>query len=190
MAEKLKTYKYEVSKGGLNRPQKMVKMVVPACRICNNQGQGKRDWASTCPHDPYFRIEPIPGTQEQYDVDPETDEVTVRITEGKFRRVPRIKQISDELKNTSKRMVQIQVERGAKFPEEMGYYPICDYRNCWEPLAGPDAPKEVFRTRHGNFHDRDEAAIIVLREGETPIYLGLDKDIERRREQLDRVVIR
>lgn len=175
----------KTSSGGLNRPQRMVKMVQARCRICNEGGHGKRGWWEKCPHDPYFRLEALPR-DPLADLEEQEDGTFVEKADkgpDKYIRVPNMKQIPLEEKSASGKMVQIQLERGSKFPEDLGYAPICEFRNCWEPN-----PK--WHTRRGNYHTRDEAAIIDLRETETPIYIGLDKDIERRREQLDRVNVR
>ena len=191
MVEKKKTY-VKASTGGLNRPLRMVKMIQARCRICNEGGHGKRGWWENCPHDPYFHLEDLPVDPMASLVQEEDGTYVTSDTPSKpkFKKVPNMKQVPLDDKAASGRMVQIQIERGSKVPEELGYYPICDYRNCWVPLAGPDAPKPVHQTQKGNYHSRDEAAIISLQQAGKPIYLGLGQDIERRREQLDQVNIR
>jgi len=188
MVEKKKTYEHK-SSGGLNRPLRMVKMIQARCRICNEGGHGKRGWWETCQHKPYSRIEELPGAIEFEELE---DGTIVKLDKPKadYARVPNMKQVPLDDKAASGRMVQIQLERGSVFPEDLGYYPICEYRNCWVPLEGPGAPKTVYRTAKGNFHSHDEAAIISLQQNGKPIYLGLGQDIERRREQLDQVNVR
>jgi hypothetical protein len=182
------------STGGLNRPLKMVKMIQARCRICSPMGQGKRGWYETCPHDPYNHFEVVPGTpvmQEILDDDgnPTGEYESIPNPKKKHKKVPNWKQIADDPKVASGRMIAIQLERGSKFPEEFGYAPICDYFNCWEPAN----PKYMFQTTIGyegiqtvigKYHTRDEAAIMRLRLEATPIYLGLDTDLGRRRAQL------
>ena len=122
----------KLSTGGLNRPGKFVKMIQARCRICNPAGQGRRGWWDTCPHDPYFHIEEVPGAST-FEEDPETGVITkLPAPKTEYRKVANFKQIADMPQTASARMVQIQKERGSKFPEDLGYAPICDYRDCWE----------------------------------------------------------
>lgn len=171
------------SRATLNRPLKMVKLVQPRCKKCNPGGKGRYEWWLKCTHDPYVT------THEEYITIPKLEEQPdgriLKVgedTEVEYHIEPNMKQVADDEKVASGRMVKIQMERGAKFPEELGYAPICDYNNCWEPNPS-------FHTRRGNFHTRDEAAIMELRTSETPIYLGMDSDIQRRRRQLDQTAI-
>jgi len=195
MAEaKLKVYTGQMSRGGLNRPMKAVKMVQPRCDKCNPRGQGKRGWWNRCPHEPYFTVHEEPIVKPKLEEQPDGRVLkTGEETEIEYHREPNFKQIVDDPKVSSGRMVQIQRERGAKFPEEVGYAPICDYLNCWEPNPKIEATRvfnnDGVQTRVGRYHDRDEAAIITLRLSQTPIYAGVDRDIERRRAQLDAVNI-
>lgn len=195
MAEaKLEVYTGHMSRGGLNRPMKMVKMAQPRCNRCNPRGQGKRGWWDKCPHDPYFTVREDVITKPV--LEKTEDGRTLKVgetTEIEYHREPNFKQIADDPKVASGRMVQIQRERGAKFPEELGFAPICDYLNCWEPNPKIHATRvfnvEGAQTRVGNYHDRDEAALITLRLNQTPTYVGVDQDIERRRAQMDAVNI-
>jgi len=183
------------SSGGLNRPLKAVKMVQPRCSTCSPHGQGKRGWWETCEHDPYTAMVPLgppkPRFTEQEDgtFTPELDAEGKPVTDPpRYAKRPNWKQIADDVKVASGRMVQIQRERGSKFPEELGFAPICDYLNCWETNPTVHARSvithEGVQTVVGNYHSRDEAAIMRLRMTETPIYVGFDSDANRRREQL------
>ena len=182
----------QFSKGGLNRSLKMVKMIQARCQICNPHGQGKRGWWDKCTHDPYFRIEAVPGASEFKELE---DGTIVKLPEPDvtYRKVPNWKQIADSPAASSGRMVQIQRERGTKFPEELGYAPICDYYNCWEEnpkvVASTIVNHEGTQTVVGNYHSRDEAAMMTLRLKQVPVYIGVDDDINRRRAQLDGVNI-
>lgn len=179
-----------MSRGGLNRPLKMVKMIQARCNVCNPRGQGRRGWWETCPHDPYFHVEEKPGATEFKELEDGTI-VKLDKPEAEYEKVPNWKQIADDPKIASGRMVTIQRERGSKFPEELGLPPVCDYFNCWEINPKIEANRvfnhEGVQTRVGKYHHRDEAAIITLRLNETPVFIGVDKDIERRRAQLDAV---
>jgi len=183
-----------LSQGGLNRPLKMVNMVQARCSKCNPRGQGKRGWWKTCKHDPYYTVreEEVRHPKLEQTEDGRTIKTGEEV-EIEYHKVPNWKQIADDPKISSGRMVQIQRERGSVFPEEIGEPPICDYLNCWEPNPTIHA-KRVFthegvQTVVGNYHHRDEAAIVTLRLNETPVYVGVDKDMERRRAQLDAVNI-
>ena len=182
----------KMSSGGLNRPMKMVKMVGALCKICNPKGQGKRGWWDKCTHDPYTHVEEVPGASEFKKLEDGTI-VKLDKPETEYREVPNWKQIADDPKVSSGRMVQIQRERGSKFPEELGFAPICDYLNCWE--TGPQVhanrivSHEGVQTVVGNYHSRDEAAIMTLRTTGTPIFVGVNHDMQRRREQMDQVNI-
>ena len=180
----------KLSTGGLNRSLKMVKMIQARCRICSPRGQGRRGWWETCEHDPYHHMEPKPGTEEfieQADGTFVENPAPVR----QFVKVPNWKQIADEPSMASGRMVQIQIERGSKFPAELGYAPICDYYNCWEENPQVHVNRVVHvegvATRVGDYHSRDEAAIMTLRLQQTPVYIGIGEDINNRRAQLEAV---
>jgi hypothetical protein len=179
-----------MSRGGLNRPIKMVKMIQARCDVCNPRGQGKRGWWENCTHDPYFHIAEKPGTTEFKELEDGTI-VKLDKPDVAYEKVPNWKQIADDPKIASGRMVQIQRERGSKFPEELGFPPVCDYFNCWEINPKIKANRvfnhEGVQTVVGKYHTRDEAAIITLRLNETPTFIGVDKDMERRRAQLDAV---
>jgi hypothetical protein len=181
------------STGGLNRPLKMVKMIQARCVLCNPKGQGKRGWWDTCPHEPYTSMVPAEPPKPKYEEQADGTFIEVGMEVGKYVKRPNFKQIADEAKVLSGRMIQIQRERGSKFPEELGYAPICDYNNCWEPNPSIHARKVVedegVQTVVGNYHSRDEAAIMTLRIEGTPVYVGVGKDINRRRAQLDAVQI-
>ncbi len=180
------------STGGLNRPMKMVKMIQARCNLCNPKGQGRRGWWDKCPHQPYTHIEEVPGAVEYAEAE---DGTITKLPEPEvtYRRVPNWKQIPDDVKVSSGRTVQIQRERGSKFPEELNYAPICDYLNCWEENPKVHANRivshEGIQTVVGNYHNRDEAAIMTLRTTSVPVYVGVDSDIERRRAQLDNVQV-
>jgi hypothetical protein len=182
------------STGGLNRPLKMVKMVQARCNKCNPRGQGKRGWWDSCPHNPYVTVREeqivIPTLEQTEDGRTLKTGETIEI---EYHEEPNWKQVADDPKVSSGRMVQIQKERGSKFPEELGYPSICDYNNCWELNPKIRAQRviehEGVQTIVGNYHTRDEAAIMTLRTEGVPIYVGVGKDINLRRAQLDAVNI-
>ena len=181
------------STGGLNRPLKMVKMIQARCRICSPMGQGKRGWWETCEHDPYNHFEPIPEPDAMVEKEDGTFEA-VSQPPKRFKKVPNWKQIADDPKVASARMVRIQLERGSKFPEDLGFAPVCDYYNCWEP-ANPKytvqatIDHEGIQTVLGKYHARNEAAVMRLRLEGVPIYIGVDEDTRRRNMQLNNVNI-
>jgi hypothetical protein len=182
------------SKGTIGRPLKMVKMIQARCRICNPGGQGRRGWQENCPHDPYNHLEEIETSAFEAMEEQEDGTLVQKANPGPahYKKVPNWKQIADDPKVASGRMIQIQLERGSKFPEEFGYAPICDYFNCWEPASprytiGAVIEHEGIQTVLGKYHTRDEAAVMRLRLEQTPIYVGFDQDIRNRRRQLNQV---
>ena len=184
------------SKGTIGRPLKMVKMIQARCRICNLQGQGRRGWQETCPHDPYNHLEEIQTGELEHMEEQEDGTLVQKTNPGpvRYKKVPNWKQIADDPKVASGRMIAIQLERGSVFPESLGYAPICDYFNCWEPAnpkytVGAVIEHEGVQTVLGKYHTRDEAAAMRLRLEGTPIYVGFDQDIRRRRQQLNQVNI-
>jgi len=184
-----------MSTGGLNHPMKMVKMIQARCRQCNPAGKGPRGWWEVCPHDAYYSMQPLGPPTPKYDRQEDgTYTETGEFEPPKFVRKPNWKQIADDHKVTSGRMVQIQRERGSKFPEEMGYPPLCDYYNCWETNPSIHANRLIaadetdVRIRVGDYHDIAEAQIMTLRLSGTPIYIG-QTDGVRRAEQLAKVTI-
>lgn len=182
-----------LSTGGLNKPLKMVKMIQARCNTCNPRGQGRRGWWEKCEHEPYFSMQPIGPPEPVYEEQADGSYTAVGFKEQRYEKRPNWKQIADDPKVASGRMVTIQRERGSKFPEELGFASICDYFNCWESAPKVHARQvidhEGVQTVVGNYHTRDEAAIMTLRLQGTPIYIGVDRDIQRRREQLNEVNI-
>ena len=178
------------SRGGLNHPMKTVKMIQARCDICNPRGQGKRGWWETCPHDPYFHVAERPGATEFKELE-DGSIVKLDKPETVYEKVPNWKQIADDPKVVSGRLVAIQRERGSVFPKDLGFPPVCDYFNCWELNPKIEAKRvfqhEGIQTVVGLYHSRDEAASVTLRLDEKPTYIGVDKDMERRRSQLDEV---
>ena len=179
-----------MSKGGLNHPMKKRKMIQARCNVCNPRGQGRRGWWETCTHEPYFHIAEKPGATEFQERE---DGTIVKLDKPavEYEKRPNWKEIADDPKVSSGRLVQIQLERGSKFPEDLGFPPVCDYMGCWELNPKVNAERlfniEGVQYQVGRYHSRDEAALITLRLNETPTYIGVDKDMERRRAQMDEV---
>lgn len=180
-----------LSEGGLNHPMKAVKMVEARCRECNPRGQGKRGWAETCPHDPYFSMQPAAPPRPKFEEQEDGTFKQVGVEEPRYVRRPNWVQIADDAKVLSGRLVRIHQERGSKFPEDFDWPSVCDYYNCWETNPKINSQKVVahegVQTVVGRFHSRDEAAIVQLRLEGRPIYVGVDHDINNRRQQLDQV---
>jgi hypothetical protein len=182
----------ELSTGGLNRSMKMVKMVYAKCKTCNPHGQGRRGWWENCTHEPYFSMQPEGPPTPEYEEQEDGTYVQVGMKQARYVKRPNWLQVADDVKNASGRMVQIQKERGSKFPEDLGYEPLCDYLNCWEGAtiyAKRQVTHEGVTNVIGKYHSRDEAAIMTLRLEGVPIFLGYDSDIARRRKQLDDTTI-
>ena len=171
----------------------MVKMIQARCRVCNDRGLGPRGWWEDCTHEPYYHFEPKKGVQTMQKrtvTDPETGEETEawfrrKLTEEEYDQVPNWKQIAHDIKITSGRMVQIQIERGSIFPEDLGFPPICDFRNCWEinpsvhVTYAPIHEESDVRVPIGNYHTEEEAGVMTLRFEGVPIYVGSDSNISK-----------
>lgn len=180
-----------LSSGGLSSTLKMVKMIQPKCRTCNPQGQGKRGWWDKCTHDPYFSMVPAGPPTPKYEELEDGTFKQVGVVEQRLVHQPNWNQVADDAKVISGRAVRIMLERGYKFPEDLDYAPICDYMNCWESNPSIHITKTIehegVQTVVGNYHTRDEAAIMTLHMQSVPIFVGVDHDINRRKQQLDQV---
>jgi hypothetical protein len=194
----------------ITRPLKMVKMIQARCQECNPHGQARRGWQEKCDHDPYFSMQPAGPPLPQYE---EAEDGTFTLKLGpdgepikvpqRFVKKPNWVQIADDVKVTSGRMVRIQLERGAKFPEDLGFPSLCDFFNCWEPNPEYHATNAVqhegVATVIGNYHTRDEAAVMTLYLKGTPMYVTTSggkfaegvpgTDAERFRNQIDNVPV-
>lgn len=183
----------EFSTGGLNSPMKMVKMVRALCTTCNPRGQGPRGWWETCTHDPYFSMQPAGPPKPVFEELEDGTYKQVGTEEQRYEKKLNLEQVADDPKVVSGRAVKIEQERGAKLPEELGYEPVCDYMNCWQPnpkvIANQVVEHEGVQTTVGKYHTRDEAAAMVLRLTGTPMFVGFNQDIQRRQEQLNKVQI-
>jgi len=168
----LKTIPY-VNRATLNRPLRATKMCRPRCDECQEKGGA---WWETCKHNPYFSVITVPGAVEYVtEVDEEGNEVILEEKPGPGKRIRTLNtdQVPNELKIYSGRGVQWSIEHGFKFPEELGFAPMCEYYNCWTPF-----PK--FQTKLGNYCTEEQAQIINLRTRGVAIHA----EPELRKEQL------
>jgi hypothetical protein len=173
------------SSRNMNRVMKTVKMVRAKC-VEHQAGYHRfnTDWIEVCKaegHDPFVTVKqkrivtPVTEVRE----DGKTYLVKEDIAIEQVSR-PNWVEVPDEHKLRGGRGVAIALQQGWKYPEELGYAPFCDFKGCWE-----QNPK--FQTRAGKFHQRDEAALIVLRAEETPVYVPVGVDQRRRAAQLSAV---
>lgn len=171
-----------------NAPMRMRKMIAPRCAECFPSTElvpAKSGWWRDCPHDPYVHINTIEVRKPKLSEPDENGEVFVEGEEVKLRYVREYnwEQVPDEISVYSGRGVADSLERGWKFPEELGFAPFCDYRNC-----GEQNPK--FRTPVGNYHSRNEAATMMLvldgdmSSTEGAILFNLGPDAKRRGRQM------
>jgi len=100
-------------------------------------------------------------------------------------RVPNWEQVVHDIMNDSGQIVNRRINEGWVFPEDLGYAPFCDYLGC--SIQNPK-----YHTPVGNYHHRDEAALMMLAKGGredglegTAIFIDDTTSGERRRQQLD-----
>jgi hypothetical protein len=68
---------------------------------------------------------------------------------------------------------------GWKYPEELGYAPMCEFRNCYAPNPG-------IKTRFGMYCREEEARIVIADERHVVLEVMLP---EKRTDQLEGIVI-
>jgi hypothetical protein len=153
---------------------------IPASREeCQEQG-----------HDPYFTTKNVLRTEEKTRQD--GDRLIVEGTESYYEKVrtPNWEQVVHDIANDSGQLVSQRLAMGWVFPEDLGYAPFCDFLGC--SIQNPK-----FRTTVGNYHHRDEAALMYLAKGGredstkgTAIFIDDTTSGEARRQQLDEVASR
>lgn len=158
----------------LNRRVRMVKMVAPVCQKCSRQ---RGAWWDRCSHDPYHGLELV-DNPETFSADErglfkvdETDQTKF------YRKAPNVRQVGVHERITSKMGVQKQAARGWKLPQELGYKPMCEFRDCYQP-----SPK--VKTEAGAYCNQFHAKAILMKER------GITEEVfdkEKRRKQLEAV---
>jgi hypothetical protein len=149
--------------------------IVPASREdCEAQG-----------HDPYFSMREVETRRPKL---VERDGKTFKEGEEveiEQLRIPNWEQVVHDIANDSGQIVNRRVREGWLFPEDLGYAPFCDYLGC--SIQNPK-----FHTPVGNYHHRDEAALMMLAKGGseeslegTAIFIDDTTSGDRRRQQLD-----
>lgn len=176
-------------RGNLGRPLKMVKMISAHCQECDPHGTDQRhniydtSWIETCPHDPYMHREQRTVVRPKIEERDGKEYIVGDEVEVETWLEPNWTQLPDDEKIGSGGFVAQAVAMGYKFPDELGFAPFCDYKDCW-------AQNPKFRTRYGAFCRRDEAALLTLRSQQKPTYVNIDTDADRLREQLENVNVR
>lgn len=157
---------------------RMIKMVAPQCDPCQAEFRGDPDkggfptkrWWNDCPHDPYFTV--VPAKTEIVPVY-KTDEDGRKLKVGEEEVV-----VADEYKRLNLRQVaqslRINAGRGPekkrngfgfKYVQELGYEPVCEYRNCESP--------SILTSAYGNYCSKLHARLIGLDvEAETVVLHG------------------
>ena len=215
---KLKLYKVPGSNPQLTKPFRTVKMLQPLCAehfpgtrqsmkddAHPNAGMldspdgsvhPKSGWWEDClaaGHDPYvaeYGEQRKKKETETRNIDGEEVEVVVGEVEYTvLRQRPNFEQVPFDIKAYSGVAIQDARERGWVFPQERGLAPYCEFRNCWT-----QNPK--FRTPVGDYCTRDQAAVMMLYKGGdersvegVPMYIPVDDDANRFRQQLRKVDI-
>jgi hypothetical protein len=199
MSEKTKTgtvLTREERPFGTARPSHYVetkKMVAFVCPTGTHFGghEPSRQECIDLGHDPYYTTKKVAREREK--VRTEKDERTgedievVEDTETYYvkRRVPNWEQVVYDIANDSGQLPQKRLNEGWLWPEDLGYAPFCDFLGC--SIQNPK-----FHTPVGNYHHRDEAALMMLAKGGredsiegVAIYVDDSTSGDRRRAQLD-----
>lgn len=180
-----------------NRTVETKKMIAFVCQAGRHFGESPASIAE-CEkqgHDPYYSTKRIAKTREKVVTKTEVidgEETEVEVVEGEETyyikmRQPNWEQVVHDVSSDSGQNVARRVARGWKFPEELGYAPFCDYMGC-------SAQNPKYITPVGNYHLRDEAALMMLTKGGREdslegiaVFIDDDTSRDRRRQQLDEV---
>ncbi len=170
--------------------KKMVSFVCPA-KLHHGRTPENVEECVAAKHDPYFSTVKLTRTRQKtrMEMDEQTGE-ELEVVEGEEtyyvkRRIPNWEQVAHDISIDSGQNVTRRLNQGWVFPEDIGYAPFCDYWNC-------SAQNPKYHTPVGNYHLRDEAALMMLAKGGredsvegVAIFIDDDTSRDRRRLQLD-----
>lgn len=168
------------------RTQKMIQPVCPNSATgsgCETLVYGA--WWLECEkagHNPYTQVEQVP---HQIPTVVETEDGRKLITgheeEIELVETVRTNQVSMSARiNSGQGVEQKRFFHGWKLPEELGYAPMCEFRNCFA-----DNPK--IETRYGKYCREEEARIVIADERHVVLEVMLP---EKRQDQLEGIAIR
>ena len=178
----------------LNTPARSIKMLNPVCPETVDQNTGNAApgcetkegpaWWLKCVekgHDPFHQQKEVRKRERIT----ETTEDGRTIVKGyeetiELEITPRVAQVPLSIRTQSQQMVEEKrFFHGYKYPEELGYAPMCEFRNCF-------APNPTFKTRYGNYCSENEARMMAA-DSRHVVLEVLNQD--KRREQLEGINI-
>ncbi len=175
--------------------RKMIAFVCPE-NLHNGSLPDDRKACIEAGHEPYESTKRIARTREktEIEVDEKTGEEIEVVTDTETyyvkKKVPNWEQVIVDVAHDSGTTLNRRLNEGWVYPENLGYAPFCDYLNC-------SAQNPKHRTAVGNYHLRDEAAMMILQKGGkegsvfgTAIFIDDPTSEDRRRIQLDEVAAR
>jgi hypothetical protein len=169
------------------RTMKMIQPVCPQSAVGSGCEMLHSDtaWWVECEkkgHNPYYQVS---EEKTQVPIVAETEDGRKLITgyEEEIELVESIRTNQVVFNNRVDSKQGVELKRflhGWKHPEEMGFAPMCEFRNCF-------APNPEIKTRYGNFCSEDEARIVIADERHVVLEVMIP---EKRRDQLEGIVIR
>jgi hypothetical protein len=162
------------SSGSVGRTMKMCS---PHCSICQVPN-APLNWYMFCEHDPYITKTERPVREPVVEDDPDTPGqriVTGEKTKLVYTETPNFTQVAVDVRMDAGNGYRIARECGFKEPQELGFSPFCQYRDCWKQ----DLP--IKTTQYGSYCSEIHAKLIKARMLEILLDATSDK---RREEQL------
>lgn len=172
-------------RGNINAPRRGRLMVEPRCMVWNPDPQNKhggewqtggpceqdwiRNWWNRCPHDPYFQHTVV---KVRHPIIPDRLDGRRIITgyeeEEEELLQPRWHEVLLQVGQGQKEWDSVTLYKGWKLPEEMGYYPTCEFYGCM--VDDPALIKN--QIGNGMFCSFEHARLVQLIEGE--VVLSVD----------------
>jgi hypothetical protein len=168
------------------RTIKMLQPVCPNAAVGSGcESKGEPGWWVSCEkagHNPYFQVEEV-KTQTPIISESESGRklVTGHQEEIELVESVRTNQVPYyERVNSKQGVEQKRFFHGWKNPEEMGFAPMCEFRNCYAPFP------EV-KTRYGSFCSEEEARMVIADERHVVLEVMLP---DKRADQIEGITIR
>jgi hypothetical protein len=159
-----------------------MKMCSPHCSICQVPN-APLNWYMFCEHEPYITKTERPVRTPVVEDDPDVPGqkiVTGEKTKLVYTETPNFTQVTVDVRVDAGNGFRIARECGFKLPEEMGFAPFCQYRDCWKQ----DLP--VKTSQHGSYCSEIHAKLVIAHMLEILLDATSDK---RREEQLARISV-
>ena len=166
-----------------------VKMLKPVCPEsaegpgCETKQFGA--WWIECEkkgHDPYHQVKEEIVKHPQVEMTEDGRQLITGYEEEVERfRTPRVTQVAltDRI-NSHQGVENGKFWHGYKYPEELGYSPMCEFRNCFA-----DNPEII--TRYGKYCREEEAKMVIADERHIVLEVYVP---EKRREQIENIVVK